>query len=151
MRCPICGAAHTACGEPYALRFPLALEGIVADTTWTAPRRLYLNKEGAVVEADDPERESLLVAAGGHIPLAQAQTLGLVVDAAPAAPASEAGVEEERPDDGDGGEPIAGFASEGDEPLELIGDGPEEISDQETAEPALEAEAEPATPKRKRG
>lgn len=58
----------------------------MADTTWTSPRRLYLDKAGKVVEENDPTRASLLVAAGGSIPLARAQELGLL-DEAKAAPA----------------------------------------------------------------
>lgn len=50
----------------------------MASNTWTADRRLYLDKNGKVVEADDPGRVSLLVAQGGSIPLVQAEALGLV-------------------------------------------------------------------------
>jgi len=50
---------------------------------WTSERRLYLDKAGNVVEADDPTRTSLLVSAGGQIPLAQARALGLVRDPKP--------------------------------------------------------------------
>lgn len=50
----------------------------MAANTWTANRRLYLNKAGTVVEADDPARTSLLVAEGGSLPLEQARALGLV-------------------------------------------------------------------------
>lgn len=50
----------------------------MAANTWTSNRRLYLNKAGAVVEADDPDRTSLLVAEGGSLPLEQAKALGLV-------------------------------------------------------------------------
>lgn len=50
----------------------------MATNMWTADRRLYLDKEGKAVEADDPSRTSLLVAEGGSIPLDQAAQLGLV-------------------------------------------------------------------------
>ena len=40
--------------------------------------RLYLNSEGNVVKANDPSRATLLVAAGGSMPMARAQELGLV-------------------------------------------------------------------------
>lgn len=50
----------------------------MATNLWTADRRLYLNAEGKVVEADDPTRQSLLVAQGGTIPLADAERLGIV-------------------------------------------------------------------------
>lgn len=44
---------------------------------WTADRRLYLDKDGKVVEANDPNRARLLVAAGNTIPLEEAERLGL--------------------------------------------------------------------------
>lgn len=50
----------------------------MASNLWTSDRRLYLNADGAVVEADDPSRVSLLVAAGGTIPLADAERLGII-------------------------------------------------------------------------
>lgn len=78
--CSICGAAHTAC--PGSLPAPLHILDLevlpVAENTWTADRRLYLNKDGKAVEADDPARVSLLVAEGGAIELERAQQLGLV-------------------------------------------------------------------------
>lgn len=46
--------------------------------TWTSNRRLYLDKDGKVVEATDPTRATLLVVAGGSIPLADAQRYGLL-------------------------------------------------------------------------
>lgn len=57
---------------------------------WCSPERLYLNAQGKAVKADDPARVSLLVAAGGCIPMAQAQGLGLVSEPAPEAPAQKA-------------------------------------------------------------
>lgn len=50
----------------------------MASNLWTSDRRLYLDKAGKAVEADDPSRVSLLVAAGGTIPLADAEKYGLV-------------------------------------------------------------------------
>jgi hypothetical protein len=50
-------------------------------TMWAADRRLYLDKDGNVVEADDPRRVQLLVPAGGTISLEQAQRLGLTAQA----------------------------------------------------------------------
>lgn len=44
---------------------------------WTADRRLYLDKDGHVVEANDPARARLLVAAGNTISLDEAERLGL--------------------------------------------------------------------------
>lgn len=52
--------------------------------TWTSPARLYLDKQGNVVGAKDPTKHTLLVAAGGEIPLRRAKALGLVgTEAAP--------------------------------------------------------------------
>jgi len=53
-------------------------------TIWTADRRLYLDKNGRVVEATDPTRSRLLVPTGGTLPLSQADALGLLP--APAVP-----------------------------------------------------------------
>lgn len=50
----------------------------MASNLWTSDRRIYLDAAGAAVEADDPTRVSLLVAAGGTIPLTEAERLGLV-------------------------------------------------------------------------
>jgi hypothetical protein len=44
---------------------------------WVADRRLYLDKDGKAVEANDPSRATLLVAAGNTIPLEEAERLGL--------------------------------------------------------------------------
>lgn len=43
---------------------------------WVSEKRLYLDAEGNVTEG--PGKVSLLVGAGGSIPLEQAQALGLV-------------------------------------------------------------------------
>ena len=46
---------------------------------WKSPKRLYVNKEGAlVVPEDSPEAASLLVAEGSEIPEEQARRLGLI-------------------------------------------------------------------------
>lgn len=45
---------------------------------WTSDRRLYLDKEGNVVEHDSPEKVELLVGAGGTIPIERARALGLL-------------------------------------------------------------------------
>lgn len=45
---------------------------------WTSDRRLYLNNEGEVVEADDPTRVELLIGIGGTLPIADASALGLM-------------------------------------------------------------------------
>lgn len=55
----------------------------MATNIWTADRRLYLDKDGKVVETDSPDRASLLVPAGGTLPLERARALGLVVEEAP--------------------------------------------------------------------
>ncbi len=58
----------------------------MAKNLWTADRRLYLDKDGKAVEADDPTRTRLLVAQGATLPLEEAERLGLVT--APAPPAA---------------------------------------------------------------
>lgn len=50
----------------------------MAVNLWTAPERLYLDAAGKAVKADDPTRQSLLVAAGGTLPIARARELGLI-------------------------------------------------------------------------
>lgn len=44
---------------------------------WTSNRRLYLDKDGQVVEDGDPAAVELLAGAWDRIPLQQAQDLGL--------------------------------------------------------------------------
>lgn len=97
MACPICGAAHTAClGILPAPQFIIDLEDpFMASNLWTSDRRLYLDKDGKVVEADNPTRLSLLVAAGGTIPLADAERYGLVT----VTPAVIESVKPEAPED----------------------------------------------------
>ncbi len=43
-----------------------------------ADRRIYLDRTGRAVEADDPARAELLVATGGSLPYERAAELGLV-------------------------------------------------------------------------
>lgn len=57
---------------------------------WTADRRLYLDKDGKVVEADDPNRTELLAAEGVEVPAARARELGLTQDPAQPTPDAEA-------------------------------------------------------------
>lgn len=58
----------------------------MAKNLWTADRRIYLDKDGKAVEADDPTRASLLVAQGGTLPLEEAERLGLLAAPAPVVP-----------------------------------------------------------------
>jgi hypothetical protein len=56
-------------------------------------RRLYLDAEGKVVEADNPSRAQLLVSKGGEIPMEDARRYGLVEEATErAAPQAEKGL-----------------------------------------------------------
>lgn len=48
--------------------------------TWTSDRRLYLDADGNVVEANDPAKRTLLVSAGGKLTEERARELGLVTD-----------------------------------------------------------------------
>lgn len=45
---------------------------------WQADRRIYLDKDGNVVEHNDPNKLSLLVAEGGFLSLEDAEKHGLV-------------------------------------------------------------------------
>jgi hypothetical protein len=49
----------------------------MASNDFVADRRLYLDSEGNVVEADDPNRARLLVGVGGTVPAADAERYGL--------------------------------------------------------------------------
>lgn len=53
---------------------------------YVADRRLYLDKDGKVVEDDDPAKVSLLVGAGGTLPEEQARALGLLDEKAKSEP-----------------------------------------------------------------
>jgi hypothetical protein len=93
--CLICGAAHTKCpGTTPAPQFIIDLEvEPMASNLYTSDRRLYLNADSKVVEADDPSRVSLLVPEGGTIPMADAEKYGLTTPVAPvkaAPPANKA-------------------------------------------------------------
>ena len=54
----------------------------MAREVYTADERLYLDAEGKVVKAADPGATTLLVPAGGDLPIERAQELGLVKQAA---------------------------------------------------------------------
>jgi pyruvate/2-oxoglutarate dehydrogenase complex dihydrolipoamide acyltransferase (E2) component len=47
---------------------------------YIATERLYLDKDGKVVKADDPTRASLLIGEGGRLPIERAEELGLTGD-----------------------------------------------------------------------
>lgn len=86
-RCAVCGADHANCGGPAVLRYaPVGAENETMDAPYTADRRLYLDKDGKVVEEGDPARVELLVAPGRQIPATRARELGLM-DREAAAPA----------------------------------------------------------------
>lgn len=53
---------------------------------YVADRRLYLDKDGGVVEASDPRRASLLIGKGCQMPMEQAERLGLVKTETPEPP-----------------------------------------------------------------
>lgn len=61
---------------------------------WTSDRRIYLTRDGQVVEHSDPRKATLLVPAGGSLPLARAVALGLSPEpepkAKPTTPANKA-------------------------------------------------------------
>lgn len=65
---------------------------------WTSDRRIYLDKDGNAVEAKDPARVSLLVAAGCTLPIETARRYGLVKDVVPeVAPVSMVPIAEPEP------------------------------------------------------
>ena len=47
---------------------------------YIADRRIYLDRDGKVVEENDPAKHSLLVGEGGTLPEARARDLGLIDD-----------------------------------------------------------------------
>lgn len=51
--------------------------GTLREGDLTADRRLYVDREGKVVEANDPSRRFLLAAKGAVIPKEQVEALGL--------------------------------------------------------------------------
>lgn len=53
-------------------------------------RRLYLDAEGNVVEANDPKKRTLLVGKGGELPMEDARRYGLVGDEPAQKPAEAA-------------------------------------------------------------
>lgn len=82
MRCPVCGADGKACVSPNPDTNSIPVVGMEVvnmdnKNVYTSEERLYLNENGAVVPADSPEKLTLLVGAGGSIPMARAQELGL--------------------------------------------------------------------------
>lgn len=110
MRCPICGAGGCACGARPTRFIPVGLvgsgqpnpeytetEAMAIVTTprggsregeYTSNERLYLDADGKVVKADDPNRVSLLVAEGGVLDAATAKQYNLGQPAPAPAPAA---------------------------------------------------------------
>lgn len=80
MACLICGAEHASCkGKVEVMGTPISWPGRVQNKAlWISDRRLYLTKDGKVVGDKDPNKLTLLVAAGGSIPLADAKGYGLL-------------------------------------------------------------------------
>lgn len=52
---------------------------------WISDRRLFLDRDGRVVEEGNPAKATLLVRAGGSLPHDRAEQLGLVSDPPPPA------------------------------------------------------------------
>lgn len=115
-QCPVCGEAHAACGN-YGLKYkPVGWEGDFKPAeveempmvtiperkrggeVFESDERLYLDGEGKVVKADDPNRKSLLVGKGGTIPLARARELGLAGEDGAAPESAEPSTPETRGD-----------------------------------------------------
>jgi hypothetical protein len=87
-RCLICGAEHSTCtGDTPAPQFIITMEAPDMAGPYIANRRLYLDKAGKVVEEGDPTKATLLVHAGGMVPMDRARELGLIEEKAkPEAP-----------------------------------------------------------------
>lgn len=101
--CPICGQAHSACkgaiGEPQHVidlkpswrqaeeddMIGIPKRGAMAEnkTDFIATKTLFLDKDGKVVDENNPTRLTKLVHAGGRLPQAEAVKYGLA-DAASA-------------------------------------------------------------------
>jgi hypothetical protein len=87
------------------LDFPPRRNVMANKNEYTSNERLYLDKDDNVVKADDPNRLTLLVAAGSTLPMEKAEKYGLTKEAAAegdtSAPAREPIVEvdgvEEKP------------------------------------------------------
>lgn len=74
--CPACGADLGACMPPVG--GGLTITRITKETPmYTSDRRLYLTRDGRVVEDGDPEAHQLLVGAGGQITAEMARQYGL--------------------------------------------------------------------------
>ena len=71
----------------------------MASNMWTSDRRIYLTKDGKPVEAGDPNAAQLLVAAGGQIPLADAEKYGLVTVTPAVIESNLPPLEEEQPEE----------------------------------------------------
>jgi len=81
MTCLICGAAHAACmGKTNPPRFITDMEIPNMAGPYIADRRLYLDKNGNVVEEGDPNKATLLVHQGGILSRDVAERYGLLND-----------------------------------------------------------------------
>lgn len=97
-------------------------------------RRLYLDAEGKVVEADDPSRAQLLVSKGGEIPMEDARRYGLLDPPKPVAP-----------------EPTPPTAEDSDESAPDVATEPEGEETNQSAEASTEDAPEPPAGGRGRG
>jgi hypothetical protein len=64
------------------LDFPPRRNVMANKNEYTSNERLYLDKDDNVVKADDPNRLTLLVAAGSTLPMEKAEKYGLTKPAA---------------------------------------------------------------------
>lgn len=62
----------------------------MAEGQFTSAERVYVDRDGNRVDAKDPKRHKLLVAAGGQLPMEDARKAGLVKDEGQAAEGSDA-------------------------------------------------------------
>lgn len=86
MRCLICGADKAACKGTGDANFMITLpqkgDRMANKNDYVADRRLYLDKDGNVVEAKDPKKTTLLVAQGNTLPEEVARKHGLIKEEA---------------------------------------------------------------------
>ena len=82
IRCLICGAEHAACpGKVPLVGIPIDLPRrmkMANKNEYTADRDLFLDKDGNLVEANDPKKLTKLVGVGGTLSGEDALKYGLV-------------------------------------------------------------------------
>jgi hypothetical protein len=106
VKCLVCGVNHAACkgkvGEPVAIVDIKRRTKMANKNDYVSDKRVYVDRDGKVVDEKDPARHTLVVAAGGSIPHERALELGLVKEGAVEDGAAPATGDEAATDSGDG-------------------------------------------------